>query len=136
MAGRHLPPDPSQGDPNTIGGYAAVHGRPAAFEGRDGMSYSVSIEVDATGDVHRPWGAFLLFLRWRRVGAQGVEGHLESDFLSFGESAASARLGLESWPLADVRQVLDDLIRAAGGSGTRRWWDVMRDEGTDRDVAP
>ena len=28
----------------------AVHGRPAAFEGSDGMSYSVAIEADATGD--------------------------------------------------------------------------------------
>lgn len=111
-----------------------MHARPAAFEGRDGMSYSVSIEVDATGDVSRPWGAFLLFLRWRRMGAQGVEGHLESDYLSFGESATGARRSLEAWTLAEVRAVLDELIRASGASGTRRWWDVMRDEGTDRDV--
>ena len=29
---------------STIGGYAAVHGRPAAFEGSDGFSYSVEID--------------------------------------------------------------------------------------------
>ena len=38
MPGKHLPPDHDLGDANTIGGYMAVHARPAAFEGRDGMS--------------------------------------------------------------------------------------------------
>jgi hypothetical protein len=28
-------PDFSRGDPNTLGGYMAVHDRPAAFEGSD-----------------------------------------------------------------------------------------------------
>ncbi len=47
--GRFLPPDHDAGDPNTIGGYQAVHARPAAFEGRDGASYSIEIVVDETG---------------------------------------------------------------------------------------
>ncbi len=129
MAGRHLPADHAAGDPNTIGGYMAVHARPAAFEGRDGMSYSVSIESDDTGDPSAPAGAFFLFLRWRRIGAQGVEGHLESGFLERAATVREAREALGRWPLAEVRRVLDELIAAPShGGSTRRWWDVMRDE--------
>ena len=50
MSGLHLPPDHSRGDESTIGGYAAVHARPAAFEGVDGLSYSVELCTDRVGD--------------------------------------------------------------------------------------
>ena len=128
---RFLQPDHSKGDPNTIGGYAAVHGRPAAFEGSDGMSYSVAIESDATGAAARPWGAYFLFMRWRRVGPQGVEGHLESDFLAHGETPTKAREALGAMSLNGVRAELERLIaaRAATERPSRRWWDAMRDEG-------
>lgn len=106
----------------------AVHARPAAFEGRDGMSYSVSLEVEPTGDATRPYGAYFLFLRWRRMGQQGVEGHLETEFLTHGTTAAEARDALGAWPLNDVKRVLDERIVAAGGDSGRRWWDVMREE--------
>src|SRR5215208_4705083 len=94
------PADHSKGDANTIGGYAAVHARPAAFDGSDGYSYSVEICADATGEPARPWGGYLLFLRWRRLGAQGVEGHLETDFLAHGTTetealTAAGRLSLQ-----------------------------------------
>ncbi len=125
---QHLPADHSKGDANTIGGYMAVHARPAAFEGADGFSYSVALEADETGDTARPWGAFLLFVRWRRIGESGVEGHLESDFLAWGATADEARASLGAWPLAEVRQVLDALVRERGAP-TRRWWDAMREEG-------
>jgi len=128
MPGRHLPPDHDQGDANTIGGYMAVHARPAAFEGRDGLSYSVAIEAEATGDPARPAGAWFLFLRWRRIGPQGVDGHLETPFLAFGASIEEARQALGRWPLAEVKRVLDDLIREGTGETGRKWWDVMRDE--------
>jgi cytochrome b len=82
---RFLPADHSKGDERTIGGYAAVHARPAAFEGRDGCSYSVELLADRTGEAARPWGAFLLFVQWKRIGDQGVSGHLESEFLAWGE---------------------------------------------------
>jgi hypothetical protein len=124
---RFLPPDHSLGDANTIGGYMAVHGRPAAFEGSDGMSYSVAIEADRTDDPERPWGAFFLFLRWRRMGSQAVESHLESDFLAGGASRDEARAALGRMPLAEVRAVLEELIRLQARP-SRRWWDVMRDE--------
>jgi len=130
MPGRFIPPDPSQGDENTIAGYMAVHARPAAFEGRDGMSYSVAIESDQTGDAARPWGAYFLFLRWRRIGTQGIAGHLETPFLAHGDTASEAREVLGAMSLAEVKAVLDGLIRQEGESG-RRWWDVMRDEDED-----
>ena len=109
----------------------AVHDRPAAFEGSDGMSYSVAIEADVTGQLDRPWGAYFLFMRWRRVGAQGVEGHLETDYLAHGDSASDARETLGTMSLADVRTELERLIAArAGDEGpARKWWDAMRDEG-------
>jgi hypothetical protein len=127
---RFIPPDHSLGDANTIGGYMAVHGRPAAFEGSDGMSYSVAIEADRTGDPKRPWGAFFLFLRWRRVGSPGVDTHLESDFLAFGDSGEEARRTLGGMSLTDVRRVLEELLRSRA-QPSRRWWDAMRDDDED-----
>ena len=128
MAGRFLPPDPSKGDENTIGGYMAVHARPAAFQGSDGLSYSVAIETDRTDDAAKPFGAYFLFVRWRRLGTQGVEGHLESPFLAFGTSRAEAVTALGAMVLDEVKAVLDDLVRANAPDPPRRWWDVMRDD--------
>ena len=129
MSGRFLPPDHSRGDANTIGGYAAVHARPAAFEGSDGMSYSVEIVVDDTGVAGRAFGAYFLFLRWRRMGAQGVEGHLETDYLAYGPTEDAARDAIGQLTLTAVKRMLDDLIREQlANHPTRRWWDAMRDE--------
>lgn len=110
---RFLPADHSKGDERTIGGYAAVHARPAALEGRDGMPYSVEILVDATGDATRPFGAYFFFPRWRRVGEEGVEGHLESGFLAWGMDRVAAREALGAFLIADVQRILDELIDAA-----------------------
>lgn len=129
MPGRYVPPRPELGDPNTLGGYRAVHDRPAAFEGADGISYSVEIVADRTGDSELPWGAYLLFVRWHRTGAQGPSGHLETDFLSRGASEAEVLADVARLPLTNVKQLLDASIVAERGSApTRRWWDVMRDE--------
>jgi hypothetical protein len=129
MPGQHLPADHSRGDANTIGGYAAVHGRPAAFEGSDGLSYSVEIAAAPTGDTERPWGAYLLFVQWNRIGATSPIGHLESDFLAESDSEHDARAVVGALSLAQVRGVLHDLIAARdGGTPARRWWDAMRDE--------
>jgi hypothetical protein len=129
MSGQWLQPDHSLGDVDTIGGYMQVHARPAAFEGSDGLSYSVALEVDATGDVARPFASYFLFLRWRRMGAQGVDGHLESEYLAWGTTAEDARTSLGRWALSDVRALLEqrlaDLSRQVT---TRRWYDVMRDD--------
>jgi hypothetical protein len=129
MSGRFLPPDHSRGDANTIGGYAAVHARPAAFEGSDGMSYSVEIVVDETAVPDRPFGAYFLFLRWRRIGSQGIEGHLETDYLAYGATEDAARTAIGELTLSAVKRLLDDLIREQTASRpSRRWWDAMKDE--------
>jgi hypothetical protein len=129
MPGRHLPADHSRGDANTIGGYIAVHDRPAAFEGSDGLSYSVEICADETGERDRPFGAYFLFLRWRRIGEAAVEGHVETDFLAHGMTEAEARDRIGTMKLSEVRQVLEAALRArAPGESRRRWWDAMRDE--------
>ena len=60
---RFQPPDHTKGDPNTLGGYMAVHDRPAAFEGGDGFSYSAEIVTDHTGEPAAPYAAYLLFVR-------------------------------------------------------------------------
>jgi hypothetical protein len=129
MPGRFLPADHSKGDANTIGGYAAVHARPAAFEGPDGGSYSVELLCDpvAPGGAEA-FGAYFLFLRWRRMGAQGVEGHLESDYLAWGPTADAARKALGVMPLVQVRDILYELIAEKSPGNARRWWDVMRDD--------
>lgn len=127
MPGQHIPPDHSRGDHTTVGGYAAVHGRPAALEGRDGLSYSLDILSDTTDDPARPWGAYLLFVQWRRIGEQAPEGHLESDFLEWGSTAAEARRALGAMPLTDAQRELDARIAARSGAGAgRRRWNVTR----------
>ena len=130
--GQHLPPDHSKGDESTVGGYAAVHARPAALEGRDGLSYSLEILTDSTGEPARPFGAYLLFVQWKRIGEQGVSGHLESEFLAFDQTPLRAKRTLSAMPLADAQRTLDALISGRDAGSTRRWWDVMRaDDGTE-----
>ena len=114
---RFLPADHAKGDERTIGGYAAVHARPAALEGRDGMSYSVEILTDRTGEETpgRQHGAYFMFLQWKRMGAQGIAGHLESEFLAWADEADAARAALGAMLIPDVQRTLDALIRARGG---------------------
>src|SRR3954469_24284881 len=117
-------PDFSKGDPNTLGGYAAVHDRPAAFEGSDGYSYSVEVLVDEDHQQEARWGAYLFFVKWARIGASGPEGHLESDVLARGQTEAEARERVGLLALNDVKRVLDQLIaRAPAGAPKRKWWD-------------
>jgi hypothetical protein len=133
--GQHLPPDHSRGDESTVGGYAAVHARPAALAGRDGMSYSLEILTDLVTESAREerFGAYLLFVRWKRIGEPGVAGHLESAFLTRGATAAQAKRTLGEMPLTEAQRVLDALVGASTGERAgRRWWDVMHDESADR----
>ncbi len=125
---KFIPPNYSLGDPGTLGGYQAVHDRPAAFEGPDGLSYSVEILADDSGDPAAPVGAYLLFLRWARVGDQKVQGHLESAFLARAASEDEAKRAVGALPLAEVKRVLDELVRNQDGEPSRKWWDAMRDD--------
>lgn len=129
---RFRPADHSKGDESTIGGYAAVHDRPAAFEGSDGFSYSVELMAEETPGESAPWAAFILFVKWARLGAQTPEGHLETDYLVTAGSEAEARAALGETPLADVNALLDRLIaQRHGEQPLRRWWNAMHDEGSD-----
>lgn len=124
--GRFLQPDHSRGDANTLGGYLAVHERPAAFEGSDGFSYSVDVVSEHTGDPERPFGACLVFVQWARIGAAAPAGHLETDYLHFGASEAEAAAPLHSMRLDAVRRELEARIQARqGGPPARKWWDAM-----------
>src|SRR5690242_8638333 len=126
---RFRPADHSKGDESTIGGYAAVHDRPAAFEGSDGFSYSVELMTEQTPNEASPWAAFILFVKWARLGAQTPEGHLESDYLTTGATEREALERLGRTPLADVKTLLDELIvRRQIGARQRRWWDAMNEE--------
>jgi hypothetical protein len=111
VIGQHLPPDYARGDESTVGGYAAVHSRPAAFAGTDGTSYSVDILADVTGDGEHPWAAYLFFVRWS-AGAPALEGHLESDYVARGTSEADARAAAGRLSLREAKRVLDALILA------------------------
>jgi hypothetical protein len=90
----------------------AVHARPAAFEGVDGMSYSADILTDTTGDPALPWGAYLFFLRWGRGEPEAV-GHLETPFLARGQSETAVRDAVGRMSLLVVKATLDGLIRGA-----------------------
>lgn len=128
MPGQFRSADHSKGDANTIGGYMAVHDRPAAFEGSDGFSYSVEILAERTADERSRWAAFFLFVRWARIGAQSPDGHVESDYVSHGTTEAEARDHIGALPLSDVKVLLDSLIApSAPAPNTRRWFDAMRD---------
>lgn len=133
MAGQFRPADHSKGDANTIGGYMAVHERPAAFEGADGFSYSVEIlaqqEPNASSERNSDWAAFFLFVKWARIGAQSPEGHLESDYVARGATEADAITNAGKLALSETKSILDALIaRASKGGSSRRWFDVMREE--------
>jgi hypothetical protein len=126
--GRFIPPDHSKGDPNTIGGYMAVHDRPAAFEGSDGASYSVEIVTDDTGENEKPFAAYLLFVRWGQ-GDPVAKGHLETEFLAFAATVDDARKAVGALSLNDVKSRLDTLIKTHHDD-TLKWWDAMRREGS------
>jgi hypothetical protein len=129
-------PDHTRGDANTLAGYMAVHNRPAAFEGGDGFSYSVEIMVDRTGDAAAPCAAYLLFVRWARVGSQSPEGHLETAYLTSSMTEDGARRALGAWKLSAVKTALDELIASRReGPPRRRWFDAMRDDTDDGSTA-
>ena len=108
----------------------AVHARPAAFEGRDGRSYSVSIETDETGDASAPVGAYLLFVQWS-PGEPRVSGHLETEFLERARTTEDAVARVGAMPLERAREILDGLITAHSPNAGRPWWEAMHDEGDE-----
>jgi hypothetical protein len=55
-----------------------------------------------------------------------ASGHLETDYIAFGESEAAALSTLGATRLNDIKRMLDELITRAN-TPERPWYDVMRD---------
>ena len=125
--GQFHPADHAKGDANTIGGYMAVHQRPAAFEGPDGRAYSVDLVAHSTGDPKQPFGAFLLFVRWSVGGQPALDGHVESDYLVYANTEADALAKLGAMSLSSVRETLASILKTDVTQSTRNWWDAMED---------
>jgi hypothetical protein len=101
---------PEGADETTLGGYLAVHGRAAAFEGADSQAYTAAIETErADDDPDAPWAAYLVLLRWAASGT-AIMGHLETGDLATGGSEAEVRSALEALPLERVKEILDETI--------------------------
>ena len=94
---------------DTLGGYEAVHGRAAAFQGCDGEPYTAAVEIDETGDAEQPYAGYLVFVRWAQTGT-AVMGHLETGDLVAAPTEAAARDALNGLSLAEVRALLDETI--------------------------
>jgi len=94
----------------TLSGYIEHHTRPPAFEGSDGHPYTVSIEVEGTGDLMTPYSGFLVFPRWAETGA-GIVGHLETPFLTDGKSREDVEEKLGALTLVEVNDLLEAAIR-------------------------
>lgn len=102
------PVTPEGVDEATLGGYVAVHGRAAAFEGVDGQPYTAAVEAERSEDSGE-WVAYLVFLRWAQTGSS-VMGHLETGDLTGAPIEQEARAALEALPLASVKEILDQEI--------------------------
>ena len=98
----------------TLGGYMEKHERAAAFGGSDGNAYSVALYVDDEPDARGMFGGALLFVRWSRGGERPV-GHVETEFLAWGRTAAETEERLRALSLFDVKAALDEAIAVAPG---------------------
>jgi len=105
----------------TLGGYLHVHERPPAFEGSDGQPYSVSIEIERTPNLVRPFIGYLVFPRWAETGV-GIVGHVETPVLWEGTTQAEVSELAGKAPLLRVKELLDRAIdeRAEADGATGR----------------
>ncbi|MBI4502479.1 MAG: hypothetical protein HY700_15125 [Gemmatimonadetes bacterium] len=105
-------------DDSTLGGYFETHQRPPAFEGTDGRAYSVAVYVEETDSPGGGFGAALLFVRWTTAGTE-PEGHLETEYLAFGNTPVEAEQRIRALTLHQVKEQLD---RVVAGAENRRAW--------------
>jgi len=144
------PPDPGErnvpedwdvhGGPDvTLGGYFREHNRPPGFEGVDGEPYTVSLEVEKTGDLSASHLGYLVFPRWASTGL-GVTGHVETPTLATGTSRDGVLTQLGDLPLLRVKELLDQAILAsrarAQGADPDAEAESERDAALDADAAP
>jgi hypothetical protein len=89
----------------------------------------VEIVTAPTGNPGAPFGAYLLFVQWARIGASTPSGHLETEFLAESDSEEEARSVVGAYSLSQVRAALHALIGARhGGPPARRWYEVLQDD--------
>lgn len=93
----------------TLGGYLQLHNRPPAFGGSDGHPYTVSIEVEQTGNLRAPYDGYLVFPQWAETGV-GVVGHLETPTLASCRSREEAERRLGDLTLLDVQRLLEEAL--------------------------
>ena len=96
-------------DDSTLGGYLRLHSRPPAFEGSDKHPYTVSMEVEQTGNLRAPYSGYLVFPRWAETGV-GIIGHVETSVLVEARTGAQATQALESLTLYEVKDQLENAI--------------------------
>ena len=96
-------------DDSTLGGYLSLHSRPPAFEGSDKHPYTVSMEVEQTGNLRAPYSGYLVFPRWAETGV-GIIGHVETPVLVEARTGAQATQALESLTLYEVKDQLEKAI--------------------------
>ena len=94
----------------TLGGYLEVHDRPPAYEGTDGHPYTVSIEIEQTGNLRAPFSGYLVFPRWAQTGV-GIVGHVETDTLIEARTSAEADEHLKELSLHRVQQLLEEALK-------------------------
>ena len=106
---RELGGEGQEGPPpdRTFRGYVETHDRVPAFEGSDGLPYTVDIDAETTpeGD----WVAFLVFVRWADTGA-GIMGHVTSDDVARGDTEAEVREAALELTLHELKKELDRAI--------------------------
>jgi hypothetical protein len=98
----------------TLGGYFDTHRCPPAFLGSDEKSYSVEVFVDQNPQEDEQYGAAVLFIRWSESGSK-PEGHLETDYLTRGDTPEQAKSLLEGLSLLELKVHLDRLIEESKG---------------------
>jgi hypothetical protein len=96
------------GTEETLGGYQSVHGRPPAFEGADGRSYSAGIFSEDTPGPDGRFGAAVIYVRWSP--SNEPDGHLETPFLAHDADPSRAEQAVGRMTLLEAKRQLDGLI--------------------------
>ena len=99
---------------SSLGGYLAVHSRPPAYEGTDGHPYTVSMEIQHTGNLRAPFSGYLVFPRWALTGV-GIVGHVETETLVEARSTEEADEHLRALSLHRVQELLEQAIGCQRG---------------------
>ena len=98
----------------TLGGYVHTHERPPAFQGFDGLPYTVSIEIETVSDLANPYVAYLVFPQWASTGV-GIIGHLQTPVLFREKTLKQAESAISSLKLSEVKLLLDKAIDNSTG---------------------